>query len=80
MRTSRFTNSPIGTPSSRRALRTDNPLKARWMGFFDGQGIHGTDQISSLGESASHGCIRTSIKDVKQLYDEVKEGTAVFVQ
>ena len=58
----------------------DNPLKARWMGFFDGQGIHGTDEISSLGESASHGCIRMSIKDVKQLYDQVREGTPVFVQ
>ena len=58
----------------------DNPLKARWMGFFDGQGIHGTDEISSLGESASHGCIRMAIKDVKQLYDQVKEGTPVFVQ
>jgi lipoprotein-anchoring transpeptidase ErfK/SrfK len=58
----------------------DNPLKARWLGFFDGQGIHGTDEISSLGESASHGCIRMSIKDVKQLYDEVNKGTPVFVQ
>jgi lipoprotein-anchoring transpeptidase ErfK/SrfK len=58
----------------------DNPLKARWLGFFDGQGIHGTDEISSLGKSASHGCIRMSIKDVKQLYDQVKQGTPVFVQ
>ena len=58
----------------------DNPLKARWLGFFEGQGIHGTDQISSLGESASHGCIRMSIKDVKELYGQVKEGTPVFVQ
>ena len=58
----------------------DNPLKARWIGFFDGQGIHGTDDIASLGQSASHGCIRMSIKDVKQLYDEVKEGTPLFVQ
>ncbi len=57
-----------------------NALKARWMGFHDGQGIHGTDDISSLGETASHGCIRMSIKDVKELYAEVKEGTPVFVQ
>ena len=57
-----------------------NALKARWMGFYSGQGIHGTDDIASLGETASHGCIRMSIKDVKELYDEVKEGTPVFVQ
>jgi lipoprotein-anchoring transpeptidase ErfK/SrfK len=58
----------------------DNPLKARWLGFFDGQGIHGTDELYSLGKSASHGCIRMSIKDVKQLYDQVEKGTPVFVQ
>jgi lipoprotein-anchoring transpeptidase ErfK/SrfK len=57
-----------------------NALKARWMGFHDGQGIHGTDDISSLGETASHGCIRMSVKGVKELYGEVKEGTPVFVQ
>ena len=57
-----------------------NALKARWMGFYSGQGIHGTDDIASLGETASHGCIRMSIKDVKELYGEVKEGTPVFVQ
>ena len=28
-----------------------NPIKARWMGIYDGAGIHGTDSISSLGTS-----------------------------
>jgi lipoprotein-anchoring transpeptidase ErfK/SrfK len=32
-----------------------NPLKARWMGIVDGAGIHGTDDIGSLGTNASHG-------------------------
>ena len=27
----------------------DNPLKARWLGIFDGAGIHGTDETYSLG-------------------------------
>ena len=57
-----------------------NPLEARWMGFYDGQGIHGTSDIDSLGDAASHGCIRMSIRDVKELYRLVKEGTPVFVQ
>jgi lipoprotein-anchoring transpeptidase ErfK/SrfK len=57
-----------------------NPLEARWMGFYDGQGIHGTSDISSLGSAASHGCIRMSVPDVKELYDEVDKGTPVFVQ
>ncbi|HEV2060154.1 MAG TPA: L,D-transpeptidase family protein, partial [Solirubrobacteraceae bacterium] len=57
-----------------------NPLEARWMGFHDGQGIHGTSDINSLGGSASHGCIRMAVDDVKELYDEVEKGTPVFVQ
>jgi lipoprotein-anchoring transpeptidase ErfK/SrfK len=58
----------------------DDPLKARWMGFFDGAGIHGTDAIGSLGTAASHGCIRMSIPDVEALYDMVPLSTPVYVQ
>ncbi len=36
----------------------ENPIKARWMGIFDGAGIHGTSDVGSLGTAASHGCIR----------------------
>lgn len=57
-----------------------NPLVARWMGFNGSQGIHGTDELDSLGETASHGCIRMAEEDVTALYDEVDEGTPVFVQ
>jgi lipoprotein-anchoring transpeptidase ErfK/SrfK len=57
-----------------------NPLEARFMGFHDGEGIHGTADLASLGTAASHGCIRMSVPDVKQLYRNVKVGTPVFVQ
>jgi lipoprotein-anchoring transpeptidase ErfK/SrfK len=57
-----------------------NPLEARWMGFHDGQGIHGTDDIASLGTAASHGCIRMAVPAVKELYSKVKVGTPVFLQ
>jgi len=57
-----------------------NPLEARWMGYHDGEGIHGTSDIASLGESASHGCIRMSPKAVKELYRQVRVGTPVFLQ
>ena len=50
----------------------ENPLKARWMGIFDGAGIHGTDQVGSLGSAASHGCIRMAIPDVIELYHQVR--------
>jgi lipoprotein-anchoring transpeptidase ErfK/SrfK len=56
-----------------------NPLKARWMEFHDGAGIHGTDDIGSLGDAASHGCVRMSIPDVKELYRRVRVGSPVFI-
>ena len=57
----------------------ENPIKARWLGIFDGAGIHGTDQVGSLGTAASHGCIRMAIPDVIELYDKVPVETPVYV-
>jgi lipoprotein-anchoring transpeptidase ErfK/SrfK len=57
----------------------DNPIKARWMGIYDGAGIHGTDQVGSIGSAASHGCIRMTIPDVTELYDKVPVKTPVYV-
>jgi hypothetical protein len=56
-----------------------NPIKARWLGIFDGAGIHGTSEISSLGHAASHGCIRMRIPDVIEVYDEVPVGAPVWI-
>jgi lipoprotein-anchoring transpeptidase ErfK/SrfK len=56
-----------------------DPLKARWIGIVDGAGIHGTDDIGSLGSAASHGCVRMSIPDVIELYDRVEIGDAIYV-
>ena len=39
------------------------------MGFYNGAGIHGTDETWSIGRAASHGCIRMTIPDVEELYD-----------
>ena len=57
----------------------DNPLKARWMGIFDGAGIHGTDETYSLGSAASHGCLRMAVPDVIELYDQVPVGSPIYI-
>jgi lipoprotein-anchoring transpeptidase ErfK/SrfK len=62
---------PGGTPQ--------NPLKARWMGIYDGAGIHGTDASGSIGSAASHGCIRMLIPDVIELYDQVPGGAPIYI-
>ena len=57
----------------------DNPIKSRWMGIYNGAGIHGTDAVSSIGQRASHGCIRMLIPDVVELYDRIPVGTPVYI-
>ncbi len=64
---------PGGTPQ--------NPLKARWLGIFDGAGIHGVDpsEYGSIGHAASHGCVRMRIPDVIDLYDRVPVGAPIYI-
>ena len=57
----------------------DNPLKARWMGIYNGAGFHGTSDTGSLGSAASHGCVRMAVPDVIDLYDRVDVGTPVYI-
>jgi lipoprotein-anchoring transpeptidase ErfK/SrfK len=58
-----------------------DPLKARWMAFNGGAGIHGIDpsEYGTIGHNASHGCVRMRIPDVIELYDQVPVGTPVFI-
>jgi lipoprotein-anchoring transpeptidase ErfK/SrfK len=57
----------------------NNPLKARWLGIYDGAGIHGTSDIGSLGTAASHGCIRMAIPDVLEVYEMVPVGAPIYI-
>jgi lipoprotein-anchoring transpeptidase ErfK/SrfK len=57
-----------------------NPLGTRWMGLSaPGVGIHGTPDDTSIGYSASHGCIRMHIPDAEWLFYHVKLGTPVVI-
>ena len=57
-----------------------NPLGTRWMGLSaSGVGIHGTPDDSSIGYSASHGCIRMHIPDAEWLFNHLNIGTTVFI-
>lgn len=61
----------------------DNPLGDRWIGFWtDGKnwsGFHGTPNRASVGQAASHGCIRMYNEDVRELFSQVTLGTVVRV-
>jgi len=57
-----------------------NPLGTRWMGLTaPGVGIHGTDADTSIGYSASHGCVRMHVPDAEWLFERVQVGTPVVI-
>jgi lipoprotein-anchoring transpeptidase ErfK/SrfK len=57
-----------------------NPLGTRWMGLnAPGVGIHGTDEPTSIGYSASHGCVRMHVPDAEWLFEHVRVGTQVVI-
>jgi lipoprotein-anchoring transpeptidase ErfK/SrfK len=57
-----------------------NPLGTRWMGLSSpGVGIHGTDAPSSIGYSASHGCVRMQVPEAEWLFERVRVGTPVVI-
>jgi lipoprotein-anchoring transpeptidase ErfK/SrfK len=58
-----------------------NPLGTRWMGIDSpGVGMHGTPDDSSIGYSASHGCVRMHIADAEWLFEHVDVGTPVLIE
>ncbi len=55
-----------------------NPVGTRWMGLnIRGYGIHGTNEPKSIGQAASHGCIRMAKADLEEFYALVEVGDKV---
>ncbi|WP_420481879.1 L,D-transpeptidase family protein [Cohnella zeiphila] len=55
---------------------------SRWIGLnvpWGTYGIHGTNRPYSIGQHASHGCIRMRNRDVEELYEMVPVGTKVTI-
>lgn len=59
----------------------EDPLKARFMSFDGGAGIHGIDpsEYETIGHDASHGCVRMRIPEVIALYSKTPLGTPVYI-
>lgn len=51
-------------------------LNVPWGDF----GIHGTNKPESIGQNASHGCIRMQVADAEELYALVPNGTKVVIE
>lgn len=56
----------------------NNPVGAVWIDLsLDSYGIHGTPEPSKVGKSYSHGCVRLTNWDAKELAQMVERGTPV---
>ncbi len=66
---------PVGT----RQREYPDVLGIRRLNLGDGYALHGTEAVSSLGQNASHGCIRMRNSDIRQLYDMVNVGDEVII-
>lgn len=64
------------------AAGPNNPVGAVWLDLTaESYGIHGTPEPERVGKTASHGCIRLTNWDVKDLASMVGKGTVVeFVE
>ena len=62
------------------AAGESNPVGSRWLGLdLPHYGIHGTNEPQSIGQEASHGCIRLAKPDVEELYDMARVGDEVEI-
>ncbi|HXV28074.1 MAG TPA: L,D-transpeptidase family protein [bacterium] len=58
----------------------DNLLGSRWIGLdHKGYGIHGTRDPQSIGNAASHGCVRMLNEDVEELFSWIPVGAKVII-
>ena len=56
----------------------NNPVGAVWIDLsLESYGIHGTPEPAKVGKTYSHGCVRLTNWDVRQLAQMVEKGTPV---
>ena len=66
---------PWGSPQ--RQMR--GTLGAAKLEMYDGYYFHGTDNPNSVGDAASHGCLRMHREDILWMYNHVPVGTPVYI-
>ena len=78
------TPSPIGSFKITNRFSTElSGFGTRFLGLnvpWGQYGIHGTNKPGSIGNNASHGCIRMRVSDAEELYALVPYGTKVVIE
>jgi hypothetical protein len=66
---------PLGT----RNRRIEGELGKYKLSLGEGYLLHGTPHTTSIGQAATHGCVRLLEEDIEWLYDQVPVGTPVYI-
>jgi lipoprotein-anchoring transpeptidase ErfK/SrfK len=66
---------PVGT----RQRQFPDVLGTHRLNLGDGYALHGTQQVSQLGRSVSHGCVRLHNEDIATLYQMANVGDQVII-
>lgn len=66
---------PIGTS----ARKFPDVLGTHRLNLGDGYALHGTQQVSQLGQAVSHGCVRLHNDDIARLHDMASVGDEVII-
>lgn len=66
---------PVGTANR----RITGELGAYRLDLGGGYLLHGTPHLDSIGEAATHGCVRLADADIEWLYENVPVGTRVYI-
>ncbi|MEP6690888.1 MAG: L,D-transpeptidase [Gemmatimonadaceae bacterium] len=66
---------PVGS----RNRRVEGELGRFRLDLGDGYLLHGTPHLDTIGDAATHGCIRLRDDDIAWLYKHVPTGTRVFI-
>lgn len=59
--------------------QVEGELGAYALDLGDGYLLHGTPYLESIGNAATHGCIRLGDEDIEWLYHHVGKGTPVYI-
>ncbi len=66
---------PLGTKNR----RIDGELGKYRLDLGDGYLLHGTPHIQTIGDAATHGCVRLADEDIQWLYRHVPTGARVYI-
>jgi len=66
---------PLGTANR----RIEGELGKYKLSLGEGYLLHGTPHTASIGQAATHGCVRLLDEDIEWLYDHVPTGTPVYI-